>query len=266
MKILFIGDIFGKAGIQAIEKNLAFVKQKYNIDYVIANGENTTLCRGLNMDDYKTLCDLGIQFFTMGNHTWRQKDFPQLLAQSNIVRPSNISGNEKYVNDGVGYKTIQIKNKKILIVNLMGESIKLNPTLEITIDNPFQAFDKILKEVKADIVICDFHSETTSEKNCFFYVYQSRCTAIIGTHSHVQTNDAIVRKGTAYITDAGMTGPANAIIGADPETLVKMFTGESERFILTEAETNEFQFNAVVLDIDENTNKAISIETINILN
>ncbi len=148
----------------------------------------------------------------------------------------------------------------------MGESIKLHPNLELTITNPFQAFDQILHDVKADIVICDFHGETTSEKNCFFHVYQSKCSAIIGRHSHVQTNDAIVRQGTAYITDAGMTGPANAVIGADPQSLVKMFKGESERFVLSEAQTGEFQFNAVVIEIDDKSNQAISIENINILN
>ncbi len=202
----------------------------------------------------------------MGNHTWRQKDFPQVLSKPNIIRPYNIAGNIKYTTEGVGFKTIQLANKKILIANIIGSSVALNPIMEININNPFRAFEEILKNNKADIYICDFHSETTSEKNCFFQYFKSSCTIILGTHSHVQTNDAQVRNGTAYITDVGMTGPANSIIGADSESLIKMFTGESERFILSEAETGEFQFNAVVVTIDDATNQALSIEQINILN
>ena len=183
-----------------------------------------------------------------------------------MVRPGNISGNPKYINEGVGYRIVQLKQKKILIINVLGQSVNLHPVLEINIDNPFSYFENLLKQVKADIVICDFHGETTSEKNCFMQVFKSKCTAILGTHSHVQTNDAIVRDGTAYITDVGMTGPANAVIGADPNSLIKMFKGESERFILTEAQTNEFQFNAVVMEIDDRTNLAQAIKPINLLN
>ncbi len=266
MNILFIGDIFGKNGIRAISKNIAQVKKQYQIDFTIANAENTTACRGLCMEDYKKLCDLGIDFFTMGNHTWRQKDFPQVLSKPNIIRPYNLSGNVKYTVDGTGFKIIQLGTKKILIANVMGSSVALNPVMEINIDNPFLAFENILANNKADIYICDFHGETTSEKNCFFQYFKSKCSAILGTHSHVQTNDAQVRKGTAFITDVGMTGPANSIIGADSESLIKMFIGESERFILSEAETGEFQFNAVVINIDDRTNKATSITNINILN
>ena len=266
MNILFIGDIFGKNGIRAISKHLSKVKKEYKIDFTIANAENTTLCRGLNMEDYNELCNLGIDFFTMGNHTWRQKDFAQVLSKQNIIRPHNINGNIKYSTAGVGFRIIELSGRKILIANIMGSSVTLNPVMEINIDNPFRAFEEIIANNKADIYICDFHSETTSEKNCFFQYFKQNCTCILGTHSHVQTNDAQVRQGTAYITDVGMTGPANSIIGADSESLIKMFIGESERFMLTEAETGEFQFNAVVITIDDKTNKATNIKPINILN
>lgn len=259
MKILFIGDIFGKLGIEAIKKHLSKIKHQYGVDFVIANAENTTNCRGLNIHDYHELINIGIDFITMGNHTWKQKDYIDVLNQDKIIRPFNIimTDNADYALYGIGSKIIMHNNKRIRITNLLGSSLNMN-----FVTNPFNAMDLILNtNNKVDIDIVDFHAETTSEKNSFFVYFKSRVSSIFGTHTHVQTNDSIIKDNTSYITDVGMTGPCDGIIGAKPDTIVSMFIGESERFRLTEA-SGSSQFCAVIVEYDDKTNKPININNI----
>ena len=263
MNILFIGDIFGKAGIRAVKENVDKIRINEKIDFVIANAENTTQCRGLNFDDYNELCSYGIDFITMGNHTWHKDEVYDIFnKKTNIIRPYNVKSKNEIIN-GEGTRIVIVNNKKIRITNLLGQSIDWFNKYEIF--NPFNLLDEIIEKDKCekniDIHIVDFHGETTSEKNAMLHYFKNRVTAIFGTHTHIQTNDPKIVSNTAYITDAGMTGPKDGIIGASKESIIKKFIGESERFRLTEEE-GDYQFNAVILSIDEN-NIPINIKTIN---
>lgn len=258
MNILFIGDVFGTLGIKAIAQELPQIKQRFKIDFIIANAENTTECRGLKFADYQQLMSLGINCLTMGNHTWYQSDYEQVLEQENIMRPYNIDHMNPLAKIGVGTLTFACKDKTIRVTNLMGKSAISRWT---EVENTFLALEEILKQPACDIHIVDLHTESTSEKNCFLRYFKSQVTAILGTHTHVQTNDAFVSENTAYISDIGMTGPAEGVIGANDTSLIKMFTDKSPFFRLKEA-PGKYQFCAVVINIDDQTNLPASIKNI----
>lgn len=260
MKILLIGDVFGKKGIFAIQKELKKLKKEKNIDFVIANAENTTKCRGLQNDDYEDLIEAGVDFITMGNHTWKHRDIDSLLKdKNNIIRPLNIHSSSILSTIGVGYRIVNVNNKKIRIINLLGTSLRFELA---KLNNPFLELEELLKNGdEVDFNILDFHSETTSEKNCMLRAFQSRIEIIVGTHTHVQTNDAHIDNSTAYITDLGMTGPSKGIIGADQTSLIEMFYERSTRFALLESNTS-YQFCGLIVEIDDETNKPIGVENI----
>lgn len=243
MKILFIGDISGEDGIRAVKDNVKSIIKKEKIDYVIANAENTTDGRGLNFTDYQKLKEYGIDFFTMGNHTWKQQDCKIVLTENNIIRPANLKKEFEFSDVGVGSKEILLNDKKIRITNLLGKSLHFKEMQT----NPFHKMDEILKEDQSDIHIVDFHSETTSEKNAFFLNFKGKVDAILCTHTHVQTADEKIRDKTAYITDVGMTGSESGIIGAKPDTIIKMFREEIEFFKLS-SNLDKYQFSAVILE------------------
>jgi metallophosphoesterase (TIGR00282 family) len=183
-----------------------------------------------------------------------------VLKTPYAIRPLNLKKDTEHAKHGVGSLTINIKNRNICITNLLGNTIQMHGLQ----DNPFPLFKDFLKTVKADIHIVDLHTETTSEKNAFLLTFAKQVSAIIGTHTHVQTADEKIYKNTAYITDAGMTGPAYGIIGAKPDSLLDMFMGKSERFRL-EPENGIYQFNGVVLSFDDKTNIVKNITRINFL-
>lgn len=260
MKILMIGDIFAKTGRNAIKTELKKIKQNYEIDFVVANAENATHCKGLNIKHYKDLMEAGIDFFTMGNHTWSKREVMEILDnKNNIIRPYNIISSHEFAKHGVGTRIINFKNKKIQITNLIGSSVHFNELQT----NPFLALEEILKQNnnKPDIHIVDFHAETTSEKNALFAAFKSKVTIIVGTHTHVQTNDARIRDNTAYITDLGMTGPADGVIGAKSEDIIAKFLNKTIRFNLEEAQ-GKYQFCAALIEVNNQTNLPTKIEPI----
>lgn len=259
MRLLFIGDIFAETGRRAVKEVLPNLKEKEKIDFVIANAENATHCKGLSKNHYYDLISYGIDFFTMGNHTWFRKDIYEVLDQKdNIIRPYNVNGLHEYSKHGVGSRVITINGCTLRITNLLGGSVKFN---EIQ-TNPFFVLQHIIaKEEKTDFHIVDFHAETTSEKAALFYEFKGKITAILGTHTHVQTSDARIRKNTGFITDVGSTGPADGIIGAKGELMIKRFKGEIERFILEE-HGGYFQFCGVILDLDESSKTIKEIKSI----
>lgn len=256
MNILFIGDISGRPGREAVHKYLFDIREKHSIDMVIANGENASGGLGMNRDAYEELSSAGIDMFTMGNHVFSKKEIHSLMDNGeNIVRPANFPKGAP----GKGYTAITIKNGiKIAIVNLMGRTF-----MDANFDNPFTVADDVLKEITAKIIFLDFHAEATSEKKALGYYLDGRVTAIIGTHTHVQTNDAqILPKGTAYLTDAGMTGARDSVLGVKPEIAIYKFTtGLPRRHEIAEG---ELQFNAVIIQVDDETGKAKKIEIVNI--
>ena len=199
MRILFIGDIVGKPGRAIIERQLAALQEEYNIDFTIANGENAAGGNGINRKVFQELSNYGIDVITMGNHVWDKKEIFDIIdSEKRLIRPANYPKGTP----GVGWNIYSInKETKIAVVNLAGR-IYLPP-----LDCPFRVADAILEQIKSvtSIIIVDFHAEASSEKIAMGWYLDGRVSAVIGTHTHVQTGDErLLKRGTAYITDAGI--------------------------------------------------------------
>ncbi|MDD4066874.1 MAG: TIGR00282 family metallophosphoesterase [Clostridia bacterium] len=257
MNILIIGDIVGSAGINAVKELMPKIKKEYKIDFVIANAENAAGGKGLNISSYDSLYMQGVEVFTMGNHTWAKKEIFNLFEEKdNIIRPAN------YSNDvpGLGYCIKECKNKKILIISLIGRV-----DMGISADCPFEKAKEIIASVKSeeniDIVIVDFHAEATAEKIALGYYLKSLATIVYGTHTHVQTADEkVYNTGMAYITDVGMTGPKDSVIGLKYEVALKRFlTQIPEKYVVADG---GYILNGIVCEIDDVTNKAVNIKRI----
>ncbi len=252
LRILFIGDIVGECGLDYIEKNLSKIKSDNKINLVIANAENITNGRGLKKKDYQRLMSAGVSVITMGNHTFSQKEIKDYMDDSKIVRPANFN-----TNLGKGYITFNYNDKKITVVNLLGRVYMNNMSL----DSPFTVMDKILEDVESDYIIVDMHAEATSEKIAFGFDFDGRVSAVVGTHTHVPTSDLrVLPKGTLYVTDIGMTGPYNGVLGDDKDIIIDRF--RSGVYQPAPVSTDKaIQFNAVILDFNpiKNTITRLSI-------
>ncbi len=261
MRILFIGDIFAKTGRRAVATELPNLRKDKKIDFVIANGENCTHGKGMIWKHYHELKDAGIDFFTMGNHTWAKPEIFEILkSQNDIIRPYNIKQMHEYAMCGVGSRVVTIKGKQVRITNLLGQTVACWDIQT----NPFVALQEIIKNDDSDIHFVDMHTETTSEKNAFLMQFNGQVATLVGTHTHIQSADERIYNNTAYLSDAGMTGPHNGIIGAKPEAVLKRFWNPNERFILEEAK-GPYQLNGVIIEYDDVTNIPIKIERVNIV-
>ncbi len=250
MNILFIGDIVGRSGRRAVRIFLDQIKAEYNIDFVISNGENSAGGFGITKKVAEELYDYGIDFFTMGNHTWDNRDiFNFIDDQPNLIRPLNFPEN----NPGRGWQTLEVNSKKITIVNLIGQVYMNNN------DSPYHKFIELYPKIKdSDIILVDFHAEATGEKMAFARAVDGMVTAVIGTHTHVQTNDAqIFPKGTAYITDAGLTGAVDSILGMKPDKMVEKM--KSSLPVSYDVGTGDVKIEGVIIKIDDNSNSAQQI-------
>ncbi|HHW79586.1 MAG TPA: TIGR00282 family metallophosphoesterase [Acholeplasmataceae bacterium] len=239
MKIVFIGDIYGEQGLTILKEKLPYIKEHYKPNILIANAENIANGRGITQNIYKEMMKLGFHALTMGNWTWANYELYDFIEESNIIRPAN------YVKaPGLGYKTINFNNKKLLVINLLGR-IFMNPNLT----NPFTTALEIIEKEKADYILIDMHAEATSEKIALGHYLDGKVNAIVGTHTHIQTNDdRILPKGTLYITDVGMTGPLDGVIGVDKEIVLERFlTGFSRPNIVA---SGPLEINGVFLDLD----------------
>lgn len=250
MKILMIGDVFGTLGQKALTKYLPQLKQEYKPHLIFVNAENIDHGFGITESIYKELMGMGVAMITMGNHTFRNKQIFDFIDDANIVRPANYDASVP----GRGYRTIQFNNQTVTVINLMGRVFMGDP-----LDNPFKRIDSILEDINSDVVIVDFHGEATSEKIAFTHHVDGRVTAVLGTHTHVPTADAMVfPEGTMYISDIGMTGAKYGVLGADKDTQVSKFiTGLRGR--VKEQKEGPLQLNAVLLDTTTNTIKSINI-------
>jgi hypothetical protein len=250
MNILFIGDIVGRAGRRAVRIFLDEIKKEYNIDFIISNGENSAGGFGITKKVAEELYDYGIDFFTMGNHTWDNRDIFKFIDDDpNLIRPLNFPEN----NPGKGWQTLKINSKKVTIVNLIGQVYMQSN------DSPYHKFMELYPKIKdSDIILVDFHAEATGEKIAFARAVDGMVTAVIGTHTHVQTNDAqILPEGTAYITDAGLTGAVDSILGMKPDKMVeKMKTSLPVSY---EVGTGDVKIEGVIIKIDDNNNSAKQI-------
>ncbi|MFC2072387.1 TIGR00282 family metallophosphoesterase [Chloroflexota bacterium] len=250
MLVLAIGDIIGKPGRQAIKELLPGLRKQYGLDLVIANGENVAGGFGLTPTTARELLDAGTDVLTSGNHIWAQKEIiPYLDGDMPVLRPLNYP-------PGVPGRGYLVKGQT-LVVNLIGRTFISN------FDCPFRAMDQLLAELKnkPPVIIIDFHAEATSEKMAMGRYLDGRVSAVLGTHTHVGTIDAqLLPQGTAYVTDIGMTGPINSVIGDETETVLQRFlTMIPHRLSVGQGKT---MLNAVLLRIDDMSGKAISIERI----
>lgn len=254
MKVLAVGDLVGEGGLNKLKKDLSNLQEAENIDFTIVNAENVSSGSGIIKSDYNELCKLKIDVMTMGNHTWGRKDIFTFINNANIIRPANYSKGVP----GKGFTIIERNGKKVAVINLIGRT-----DLPVLSNSPFTAIDGILSNIEADYVIVDFHAEATAEKVAMAYYLDGRVSAIFGTHTHVQTADErILEKGTGFITDIGMTGPKNSVIGMDKDVALRRFlTSIPERYKLADGEC---MINAVVFDIDDENKKTKSIHRINI--
>ena len=255
MKVLAIGDIVGKTGLQKLKETLPNVIREKNIDFVIVNAENAADGMGLTEKMYKEILALNVNCVTMGNHTWGKKEIFNFIDDKHIIRPANYSNN----NPGKGYEIFECKGKTICVINLIGRT-----TMPVLSENPFLVVKDIIEEIKeaVDIIIVDFHAEATAEKIAMGYYLDGKATVVYGTHTHVQTADEnILENGTAYITDIGMTGPKKSVIGMDVSASIKRFeTSLPEKYKIAEGKG---KFNSCMFEIDNITNKVVNIERIN---
>jgi hypothetical protein len=257
LNILFIGDIVGRPGRGVLKKGLAQIQKQYDISFTIANAENAAGGRGLTRSVMDEILATGIDVLTMGNHVWDNRDILNFIDDEfRLIRPANYPA----PCPGQGYHIYKAGfNKNLAVVNLSGRVFLSN------LDCPFQVMEAILREIgdQADMILVDFHGEATSEKLAFAYFVDSRVTAVLGTHTHIQTSDErILPGGTAYITDLGMTGPIDSILGMNKDIVIQKFlTGRPVRF---EVATGPAQLEGVVLQVDEDRDKVLEIKRISI--
>ncbi|WP_071130439.1 TIGR00282 family metallophosphoesterase [Enterococcus timonensis] len=229
MRILFVGDVMGSLGRTMISNYLPKLKQKYRPQMTIVNGENAASGRGITEKIYKKLLQDGADLITMGNHTWDNREIFTFIDSANkMVRPANFPAGTP----GVGLRIVQVNAEKLAVINLQGRAL-MNP-----LDDPFTKADELVAQAQKETsnIFVDFHAETTSEKQAMGWYLDGRVSAVCGTHTHVQTNDArILPKGTGYLTDVGMTGPFNGILGMKKEAVIdKFITSLPHRFEVVE--------------------------------
>src|ERR1700751_1271164 len=258
MHILFIGDIFGRPGRNIVKDRLAGLVKDHAIDLVIANGENAAAGFGITPPLAEDLFELGIDVITTGNHIWDKREIIDYFRRDGneslsrrLLRPAN------YPSDMPGWGLYQGQKREVpyAVINLQGRVFMASN------DDPFRVADQLLKEIRAKTVIVDIHAEATSEKMSLGWYLDGRVTAVIGTHTHVPTADErILPKGTAYITDVGMTGPYESVIGIKKEIILdKFLTNMPARF---EPATGDVRLCAVIVDCEQATGKARAIERV----
>ena len=255
MNILVIADIVGRPGRRAIKGLLPGIQRENNIDFVIANAENAAGGRGLTRPVLNELLGSGIDVLTMGNHVWDNKEIYSFVDDEfRLVRPVNFP---PYC-PGQGYHIYTGGiNKKIAVINAMGR-VFLPP-----LDCPFRGIEQVLQEIQeqSDIIIVDFHAEATSEKLAMAYYFDSKVTAVLGTHTHIQTADErILPGGTAYITDLGMTGPLESILGMDKDMVINKII--YQRPVRLEVASGITILQGAILRIDDNNNQVQKIDRI----
>ncbi len=252
MRILFLGDIVGRPGRRAVSNKLPQIKQRLEPNLVLANAENASGGVGLTRKDAEMLHQSGISLLTSGNHIWRYKDVLTSLRQEQwLLRPANYPSGVP----GRGYAVVTCPVGKVGVVNLQGR-VFMTP-----LDCPFRTADFVLAELheqNPDLVLVDMHAEATSEKLALAYYLRGRVTAVLGTHTHVQTSDASVdRQGTGYMTDLGMCGPRESVLGMDPEAILNGFLQQlPQRFSVA---GGEVELQGALLDADPATGLAHSL-------
>ncbi len=254
MNILFIGDIVGNPGMDIVRLWLPGLQKKYNANLVIANGENASDGKGCTEKEAKQLFELGVNVITGGNHTWdKQQSQDYLKKDSRVIRPLNYPRGTH----GNGYTIVETHSGKVCVANLQGRAF-MSP-----IDCPFRAAEWLIAKVKSDvkIIFIDFHAEATAEKLALANFLDGKVSVIVGTHTHIQTSDErIMKNGTGYITDVGMTGPYDSVIGMKKDAAINRFLYQTPQKYQTA--TDEVHLSALFMKVDDNTGKTKLIERI----
>ncbi len=256
MNILIIGDIIGKPGRHAVHNCMERVKKDYTIDFTVANGENIAGGTGIQPDSFKGLLDTGVDVVTSGNHIWSKKEVKEIIGRdARLLRPHNYPSDAP----GSGLGIFDCKGTPVAVLNLMGRTF-----INIPLDCPFKTADRALSEIqgKAKVIIVDMHGEATSEKRAMGWHLNGRVSSVTGSHTHIMTADEeILPGGTAYLTDIGMSGSPNSVIGMkQPQVLQRFITGMPARFEVSEE--LPYLFQAAVVSVDKETGKATKIERI----
>ena len=256
MRILLIGDVVGKPGLDALLTVLPDLMHIHQPDFVIANGENVAAGKGINSDSARQILDSGVDVITLGNHTWQRPEIlPLLDREPRLLRPANYPPGAP----GQGHGTYTAANGVVVgVANLLGRAL-MDP-----MDDPFRAANAIIDDFKGRetrVTCFDFHAETTSEKIAFGLYVDGRATVVVGTHTHVQTADEqILEQGTAYITDMGMTGPQRGVIGMDAHAVIERFL--TQRPVRFEVADGPAMLCGVCVTADSKTGKPSAIERI----
>lgn len=255
MKILFIGDIVGSCGLEKAKKEIATLRRTEQIDLIIANGENLAERNGITFNQYRELRFAGVDVVTMGNHTWANGELADFIdREEGIIRPANYPEGTA----GRGYTIADLGRRQVAVLNLLGN------VYVSTLPSPFAVIDGLLEEIRSQgikLIVVDLHGEATSEKIAFGYYLDGKVSAVLGTHTHVQTADErILPQGTVYISDVGMTGAYESVLGVKKERSIQGFVTQIPTRL--EHAQGKAQFNAVLFEVDDNTGQGKSIKRI----
>lgn len=255
IRILMIGDVVGRPGRRAVKENVPGMIEELGIDFVIANGENAAGGNGITREVAQELFNAGIDVITMGNHVWSKKEIYDYIARENrIIRPYNYPPGAP----GKGFGCFQSKKgHTVCVFNLSGRVFMED------LDCPFRCADELLPALREQsaVIVLDFHAEATSEKAAMAYFLDGRLSAVCGTHTHVQSADERILPGkTAFITDVGMTGPRDSVIGVKKELVIEKFLTQMPKKF--EVAAGPYQFNAVLVDVNVETGEALEIRRI----
>ena len=253
-KVLAVGDVVGNPGLERVRRSLRFLKRKTGADFVIVNGENAAVV-GITPNQAEDILDAGADVITLGNHSFNKREIVSYLEDCpQILRPANYAPQAP----GVGWKVFDSKAGPVAVIDLIGRC-----NMDYGPDNPFLMVEKILKQIDTKLILVEIHAEATSEKLAMGYMLDGRVSAVWGTHTHVPTADTqVLPKGTGYVTDLGMTGPKNSILGIRPDLSIAKFRGDlTGRYQWAEGPT---KMEAVLFTIDTGTGRCRSVERVDI--
>lgn len=251
-KVLAIGDVVASPGLEKLRRNLRQLKRRLGADFVVVNGENAAVV-GITPSQAEEILDAGADCITLGNHTWAKREIADYMDDCpQIIRPANYAPQVP----GRGWQVFETKAGDVAVIDLIGRC-----SMDYTPDNPFLMVEKILKEATAKIILVEIHAEATSEKLAMGYMLDGRVSAVWGTHTHVPTADArVLPKGTGYVTDLGMTGPRDSILGIRPDLSIAKFRGDlPERYRWADGPT---KLEGVLFTLDSATGKCLKAERI----
>lgn len=260
LRILIIGDLVGVIGLTMLKRWMQKLVEQHSIDAVVVNGENVAAKgRGIHPNDAKAMLALGVKVITTGNHIWALREiYPYINTTPTLIRPANFP-------DGVpgkGFVQVEVKGTVVTVINLMGRTF-----FRETLSCPFKKADEIISAVRmrSPVILLDFHAEATSEKTAMGLYLDGKVSAVVGTHTHVQTADErVLPNGTAYITDLGSSGSVNSCLGVDSHSIIQRFITQMPYTFVVDLKP-PYQLTGVVVEVDRTTGKAISIERIRVI-